>query len=70
MENKLLIYLKSKNMSIRQFADLIKFDYSQICHVARRNKAGSRRIIRAIIEGTEGACQESDFILSAKKAGK
>jgi len=70
MENNLFKHLKSKNISLCKFAEMIKFDRSQVSHVARRTRPGSRRLIRAIVEATEGACQESDFIMSEKKAGK
>lgn len=61
---KIFKYLKEKGIPISKFAKMIGYQRVNLSLVMKRQKSGSRRMIRAIIDATGGEVDESDFIIS------
>lgn len=70
MEKKprIVEYLEKNNITLAAFSEKVGYHRMHLTYIFKKKKPGSPRVIRSIIEATNGYVSEDDFIVS--KFGK
>lgn len=65
-EFRTIKYLKSQGMTITSFSKKTGVSPIFLSYILKKRRPASPRMVRLLIEATNGALDESDFIISSK----